>query len=305
MRKNATLGVIIILIGVVWLLSNLDIFSFSVIDVFFRSLGKLWPLLLIGIGINILLKENIILRLLVWLIILAAVMLYGIVTLNTDNLNNNHVAPNYDYSETHDYSLSKEEGTEEGILNLGFGAGDFRLASTGANLLEVKSNIPDLKYDHRFQNGNKKAVIDFNKTKYTWQGNHDKLFCYMNLDQDIIWEMDLDLGAAKGNLDVKDLAVRKISLDVGAADIDLFLGNKNKGQTEIAINAGASNLEINLPKEAGLKIKLDSALSGNNISELGLDKKGDYHISPDYDNKEVKFLFDVGMGVGNLKFHQQ
>ena len=305
MRKNVTLGVIIILIGIVWLLSNLDIFSFSVIDVFFRSLGKLWPLLLIGLGINILLKENIVLRLLVWLIILATVMLYGIVTLDTHYSTDKYAAPNYNYSETHNYSLSKEKGTEEGTLNLNFGAGEFRLASTDANLLEVSSNIPDLKYDHRFQNGNKKAVIDFDKTKYTWQGNHDKLFCYMNLDQDIVWEMDLDLGAATGNLDLKDLAVRKIALDVGAADLDLFLGNKIKGQTELDINAGASNLEVYLPKEAGLKIKLDSSFSGNNISELGLEKEGDFHISPDFANKEVKLVFDVDMGVGNLKFHQQ
>ncbi|NLI92687.1 MAG: hypothetical protein GX434_10920 [Peptococcaceae bacterium] len=78
MRKNASVGIIIIFIGVIWLLSNLNVFSFSIIDVFFRSLGKLWPLILIGFGFNILLKEKAALRILVWLVIFVTIMLYGI-----------------------------------------------------------------------------------------------------------------------------------------------------------------------------------------------------------------------------------
>jgi hypothetical protein len=49
MRKNATLGIIIILIGIVWTLKQLDFFSFSIVDVFFG----LWlssGAILIGIG---------------------------------------------------------------------------------------------------------------------------------------------------------------------------------------------------------------------------------------------------------------
>jgi hypothetical protein len=83
MKRQVTLGVIFILIGVVWLLGNLDIFSFSVIDVFFRSLGKLWPLLIIGLGISMLLKENTSLRLLVWLMIFVAIFLYGVLGMNS------------------------------------------------------------------------------------------------------------------------------------------------------------------------------------------------------------------------------
>jgi hypothetical protein len=82
MRKNTTLGVIVILVGIIWLLSNLNLFSFSLIDVFFRALGELWPLILIGIGVNILLKENAVLRLLVWLIIFTAILLYGLYGIN-------------------------------------------------------------------------------------------------------------------------------------------------------------------------------------------------------------------------------
>jgi hypothetical protein len=80
MKKNLSLGIILILIGVIWLLSNLNVFSLSLINVFFHAMGKLWPLILIGAGVNLLLKENRNVKLITWLIVFAAIILYGLFT---------------------------------------------------------------------------------------------------------------------------------------------------------------------------------------------------------------------------------
>jgi hypothetical protein len=302
MKKNVTLGIIIIFIGIIWLLSNLNIFSFSLINIFLRSLATLWPLILIGFGLSILLKKNGVYKLLIWLIILVTILLYGVAKVNSGTLDNEYSPSDYDYSASHDYSLSKDPATEEGKLNLNFAAGEISLASNNAKLLRLKSNIPNLKYDYRFLNGKKKVIIDFDKKKYLpFQGINKTLFCFLDLHKEVIWEMDLNLGAAKGDLDLRDLAVKKIELDVGAADLTLRLGDRHP-HTDIEINAGASNLEIYLPKDVGLKIKLDSALADNNLADLGLEKNSDYHISPDFDSKPTKFLFHIDMGMGNLKF---
>lgn len=86
MKKNLSLGIIVILIGVIWLLSNLNVFSFSIIDVFIRSVGTLWPLFLIGLGITLLLKENKTVKLITWLIIFIIIILYGIFAMNVPNI---------------------------------------------------------------------------------------------------------------------------------------------------------------------------------------------------------------------------
>ncbi|MGI6450449.1 MAG: LiaI-LiaF-like domain-containing protein [Desulfitobacteriia bacterium] len=300
MRKNTTLGIIIILIGIVWLLNNLDFFSFSIVDVFFRALAQLWPLILIGIGFNIVLKENAVLKLLIWLIILVSIFLYGIIS-NNQTGNYQYQAPNYNYSENHDYSLSKKAATEEGQLNFAFGAGTVQFNSTDTNLMQLKSNVPGLRYDHSFFNDDRKVLIDFNKKNSNLFDNHDNMYCYLDLHQDVTWEMNLDLGATQANLDLTGLAVKNLKLNVGAADLDLRLGTK-ASQTNFNIDSGASNLKIYVPKEAGLQIKLDSALSSDNLASLGLEKKGDYHTSPDFDNKAVKFIFDIDTGVANVQF---
>lgn len=92
MKKNTILGLILIIGGLIWLLGNLDIVSFDFIRIFFNSLGTLWPLLLIGIGLSLLLKkQDTALKVIIWLIILVTIFVYGLYEKNTMN-------PNYDYN---------------------------------------------------------------------------------------------------------------------------------------------------------------------------------------------------------------
>lgn len=301
MKRNITLGVIIILIGILWLLRNFNVFSFS-ISTFFLALSSLWPLLLVGIGLSILLKENHILRSIVWLLIFLTILLYGIFGID------NGLSPKYgynlpnNYTENHNYNLSKQDETELGQLNMTLGAGEIRLSSTDENLVQLQSNIPDLQYDHKLDNNQQKATIDISKREYVFSAKNTHRFCFVELHEDVTWEMDLKLGAAKADLNLTDLKVNNIDLDVGAADLKLSLGSKSS-LGEININAGASDLDIYVPQDAGLRIKLESALSSNNIESLGLVKKGDYFESADYESQTNKYNLTIKMGVGNLKFH--
>lgn len=305
MKRNVTLGIIIILIGVIWLLNNLNLFPFSIVQVTLHSLGKLWPLLLIGLGLNILLRNNSSLKIIVWVLIFSVILAYGVLAGNSPN-SYEYSSPKYDYkgkySEEHSYSLALEPGTEKGRLKIDFGAGKFKVGSATNNLLEVKSNVPDLKYGYSYNKDEKKATIDFNRHDYSLFGEHENLYCNLELNRELTWEINMDLGAAKGNLDFREMNIRKMDLDMGAADLDLYIGGKNK-ITEVTINAGASNIDIYVPEKAGLKIILDSALSKTNISRLNLVKEDKYYVSRNFEDAQQKIYFYIDMGVGNLDFH--
>jgi len=95
MKKNTILGLILIFGGLVWLLGNLNIISFDFIGIFFNALGTLWPLLLIGIGLTLLLKKHdTTLKVIVWLIILVTIFIYGLYEKNTPNRTFNYNALN-------------------------------------------------------------------------------------------------------------------------------------------------------------------------------------------------------------------
>lgn len=306
MRKNVTFGVLIILVGVVWLLSNLNLFTFSIIGTFFHSLRVLWPILLIGIGLSILLKENSFIKLLIWLLIFFAILLYGVFGLNygLGNYSYDYRLPGYissGYTESSDFSLSRQPETERGLLDMNLGFGKIELSSTEENLFQYTSNIPKLRYNYKFEDSNKKAVINLDQQKQAFELKGSNQFCTLQLDKNITWEMDLNLGAADTNLDFSDLAVTKLDLNVGAANLDLSLGDNTPGG-DINIKSGATNLIIWVPEDAGLKIKLESALSANNVSQLGLINKDGYYQTPDFDDKACRYVFTVKMGVGNLEF---
>lgn len=303
MKKNITLGIIIIVIGVLWLLSNLNIVNFS-IGSFVLSLRSLWPLLLVGIGLSILLKERHLLRNVVWLLIFLVILLYGLFGISNGSfLKYGYKLPG-NYTENVNYNLTKKEVTQQGILNLNLGAGEIRLSSTEDNIVNLKSNMPELLYDYKLENNDEKVILDISKREYQFNFNtkYEHLYCFLELHDDISWDMDITLGAAKADLNLKNLMISELDLDVGAADLKLSLGDKSS-LGEIKINAGASNLEVYVPKDAGLKIKLETALSSNNIDSLGLVMKDGYYESPDFEDSTNNYIMTLKMGVGNLKFY--
>jgi len=57
-----------------------------------------------------------------------------------------------------------------------------------------------------------------------------------------------------------------------------------------------------IPKDAGIKVKLDTALTKTNVTDLKLNKSGDYYISSNYDEADTQLDFDIDMGAGKIDF---
>ena len=75
-NKNIFLGMILVIIGGLWLLNNLDIFDFSV-RYLFNSFWKLWPLIIVVVGTGLILNNKTAERIL-WLIFFLVVLGYAI-----------------------------------------------------------------------------------------------------------------------------------------------------------------------------------------------------------------------------------
>jgi hypothetical protein len=78
------------------------------------------------------------------------------------------------------------------------------------------------------------------------------------------WNLNVDLGAANLNGDFSNLNIGKLYMHSGASDIQLKLGNKSK-YTEIVIEAGASSVELDIPRDAYCEVYTNSHISDNNF----------------------------------------
>ena len=279
-------GIILIILGILFLLTNLGYIGFDVL----LGIFDLWPLLLVVAGVNILFNRRFIVSLIAWIIFFVILILYGTFYrgMNADT----------DFK-TH---FTKPAETSYGELNLDIGAARIDVDSERNDLLKVDARGIKLSHNNTYKNDMETAIFNFaNKnhglTIYNTRGS-DYNF---KLNEDVIWDLDLNLGAISGTLNLENIATRSVDLDMGAGNLNIILGNKY-GRSDIEIDSGASNINITVPKDAGIKIKLDSSLSKTNIDDLSLIKLGDHYISPDYEERDVKLEFRISMGVGRVDF---
>lgn len=287
-KKNISLGFILILLGIVLTLNELNIVDFSfryIID----GLIELWPIVLIILGISIIFKNDVLNNVL-WIIFLIGVILYG-----------SNLQRTYDYNvdvEEESISIELEDNIEKGKLELDIGATIFDIGEENYDYTVINHNGY---FDYKtVEKNNIQNLTIKNKKRFNIKDRSNNLF--LGLNNKIPWIIDIDSGASKGNLDLENIIVEELDLDIGAENINIRLGNKSPS-TKIDIDAGASSIDLNIPSNSGIKIKIEGALNSTNLNDLNLIEEGKYLISKDFENNRNKFYIDVDMGVGKFNIN--
>lgn len=292
--KKLTNGMILIGIGLLFLLRNLGIIQWSP----FSVLIELWPLIFIVLGINILFKNKMLIVIITWLLFFLAIITYGFF------FENKYPSKNSAINET--FTVTKEEETTEAKMDLNLGAAKIRLDSKTNHLIYASINPKGIKSDITYKNNQKKAVILFDSIQTSGKIVNTSLEdCQFSLNNDVLWEIHSELGAVSGEMDFSSLKVKKLDLDIGAGDLKLLFGDAYDYESDIEISAGASNINLVLPKNAGVKLKLEGLVSKNPLTSLGWEKNGDTYYSPNYQDANSKLSIDIDMGVGRLDVNLQ
>ncbi|MGO1528920.1 MAG: LiaI-LiaF-like domain-containing protein [Senegalia sp. (in: firmicutes)] len=292
-KRNVIFGIVLIALGLIWLLSNMDILNFDLF-ILIDSLFDLWPLILIVIGINIIFKNKI-LNTALWIIFIIIVIAYGFFINDTNDVKN-------DYSE--DLLVKMSEGIIKGELDIDLGAAKYNINSYNSqtSLAKISSNN---RFNHNYESGtsnNSQRVNVSNDMSNNIFNNKSNLD--IDINNKLIWNIDVDSGASSGKLNLKNVKVQKIDLDLGAGKMDIDFGDLHS-TSYVNIESGASSIVLNVPTDAGLKIEMDGALNSTNIDDLGLiESEEDVLISKDYVKKDTNFDIKVDMGVGSFKINR-
>ncbi len=294
-NSNIGFGIFLVSIGILWVLISAGILDWSIL----QSLADLWPLLLIAIGLNIVFKERPIGKLIIWVCLIATLGIYGYV--NEPNTTKNYVVVNKPIT------IEKTSGTTRGELDISLGGVEFGIKNTDSNLVEGTSNIGDLNYKNEISGDKSKVVFSrnnlikgfniFKMDKVMNENNFD-----LNINEDVVWDIDVDLGAVKGIVDMSKLKVENFYVDMGAGKLDLIFG-KNVENVNVKVSAGASALDAYIPKEVGVKITMDGALNNTNFISSGFTKSNDVYLSPNYEDSKYKIDMDIEIGVGSFNIH--
>lgn len=285
--KNLTLGLILVILGILLLLNNLGFLTWSV----WKSLFDLWPLILVVIGLNIIFKNIKLVMAIAWLLFFAAIIGYGF-----------YLQAQHDSMLSitgKDFSLEIHPETTYGILNLKLGGGELELLSTSNKLMEAHISNAYINHKTDYSSDRKTVEIYVNQVSPGKISINEKACYTFMLNDRLTWEIDGDIGAVNATVDLADLKVKDLDLDVGAANLKLIFGSLYD-QTNVDIDAGASNLELVIPGNVGTRIKMEGLLKDTNLKSLNWQHEDDYYLSPNYHESDKKLHIQVNMAAGKL-----
>jgi hypothetical protein len=141
--------------------------------------------------------------------------------------------------------------------------------------------------------------VSFEGGHRNWRIGRLDNYAIVRLHSRPAWNLDLNLGAARIDLDLTQLTVEHLSLNTGATRARIKLGDRAK-ESEVEVNAGASSITISVPESAGCELRVDAPLSSKHFRGFTKVADGEYR-SENYSSAEKKISVSVHAGVSSVK----
>jgi hypothetical protein len=288
----------IILVGIVALGTNLHWWT----GVNWIDLLYLWPLLLVVIGTRLIFGDKP-----VSVFVLFLVFLLGLLYITNFQGLRERFLPRSEPMTSTQYLNEPIEKISTAKMTFNLGAAKIsteelppytdHLYELNYQLLmpiDVEKNISETSGEYTFSEKN---------TRFGNFRSQDNRVFDLLLAPDVAYEIIMNAGACKIDLDYSKLKVDKITLSTGATDGTIRFGSLSD-DVNVAIKTGASNFTLEIPKETALSIHSSSALSDNNFDSLGLEKKENEYKSSGFDQATKKLTLDFSSGVSKITINR-
>jgi len=293
-------GLLFIVLGGLILINN-----FTTIFMDWSTIWKLWPLVVILLGLSILIKHKYGKGVVAGLAaIILAFAIFASFKTATHFVNN-------DFQIDIDDEANPEYGTTEfneafdstltyATLNFDAGGGSFKISDTTNNLIyAVTDGVRDSYNLTRYDNDSSSTInFKMGKKSVFRFGDDYKNKVDISLNTNPVWDMNFDVGAASMDFDLTQFRVRNVSVDMGAASITVKI-NDLYPETEISVDAGASDINIFVPKQSGCKIITDGALSSKHFSEFNKIDSDNYQTE-NFSEAANKVYINIECGVSSI-----
>jgi len=296
MKKRSTVGLVLILAGVVWFINLTDFIHVN----WYVAAKTLWPLVLIAIGISLVAGRYKFVTMLVWVLTFAVFIGYGIIHGNRKELKSRQEFFEIKSAETEkipaEDKIVLDSETLEGKLIIDLDIARINIEDGNSNLLaKLDTNIPNLEQQHI---GGKQTVLKYihhNKEKSNAASNFN-----LQISHAIPWEMETTFSVVDGKLNFSRIPVKKLALKLEVGDLDLVIGNKQE-HTVIEIQAGAADLDIYIPENVGLMVNSGKLFSNISFHNIKMTNQDNIYISDNYENALHKIEMHIQSALSTIE----
>ena len=286
--------IILIGAGLIFLLNNLGVVGWDI----WATLLRLWPILLIAVGLDLLVGR----RFPLGSVLLALVLIVVLVLAVRGTLTTPVVASDagVDRTETISQDLGSEERAE---VDIKFGTGNLNISALNEGSGQLVQGTVDLSRDervtdsYRVSNGvgyytlESQGSWSWGAEVFTDQGKDWDL----GLNRDIQLDLEVDAGAGKSVLDLGVLNLRRFNLDGGVGQVTVKL--PAAGRYDMTINGGVGQVTLMVPEGLAARVRVDGGLGGVDV-QGDFQRQGDVYITGDYNTAADRATIEVNGGVG-------
>lgn len=304
--RNLFWALILIAIGLMFLFSN-----FGWLDFHWVSIWRLWPLIFIFWGISILPIKDVVKFILVIAFIALSFIFFNRITEPrwsftfhdndwswSDEWDEDESPRTFSYS-TQLLSVPMDSVSRKAVLRMDAAAGKFEINGETSDMLSFKKEGDIGDYSLTTEEVDGKTIIHLSLEKNHKVRRVKKNNVDINLNRDLVWDLDFDIGAASVTMDLSDFKIDTAKIEAGAASVEIKLGSLNP-QTYLTYSAGAASLEVMIPKESACEIHSESVLVSRDFE--GFIKKGDgVYQTTNYPEGTNTIILKIESAVSSLK----
>lgn len=325
MKANKIIkGLTFLLTGTIFLANTLEILDWSV----WSNLFKLWPLLVISLGLSLIFRGRILSfmgPLIIFLGLIAGVgasymgisfegeMVREVKTLSreivievekvpeTEIIPEIEAAPDTEISPETEASLETKEYAkiERASIELNLDVGKLTLGESTPLLYECISQYRFKEFEpfEKFSHTEKEADILIYHSPITKKviSNNIKNDWQLKLNNKIVYDLSVKTGAIDIDCNLSDFKVEKLYIESGASNINLVLPQYN---SKIIIDTGVSNINIDIPNNVGAIVNIDSGIAVKDLDDF-IKRNGTY-ISQNYNESKFKTEIEINCGISNI-----
>lgn len=109
----------------------------------------------------------------------------------------------------------------------------------------------------------------------------------------------IDAGVGEHNIDLRDCSVPEIEINAGVGQVSIDLTGQWRNDLDADINGGIGELNLRLPRDVGIHLKVTGGLGDVDAPELSRD--GHTYTNDLYGKATHSLDFDIKAGIGSIK----
>jgi hypothetical protein len=297
-RNRVLFPLVLIGIGIVVLLANTGVLSAQAVE----RLGDLWPLLLVILGLQLILNQTLsrqqatVIGLGATAIIVVAAVAYAA------------LAPAAPFGTQRFDSSARLGGLSAASLDLNYGAAsiDVKAGGVGDYLYQARVDYPAGENPPTISLDRETGALQIHESSsfspfHLFGGRRRNV--QLTLTDQVPWSIQIGGGATSLRLDLRHAQLSKLEISGGANQLDAQLPTP-KGTVVISVSGGPNNVAIVAPAHSQWRVAVSGGISavtinGSSSGNLG----GDFERqSPEYNSATDRFDIEISGGATHIDF---